>query len=231
MVKQRWLGAEQVLFFSDFHIGAGDQADDFKKQANDRMIQMLSASQECAMIYLGDTLELLENPLEKIVLAHRELFERWTTASERTVFLPGNHDLDASALAYLGFQVSRQVNVAVMHGRRALLLHGHQFDRFNPSWTGDTVSRIIGQLERVGVPGVGTALGNLWGKVQSMSHDFDQDAAAMAKRSGCDLVFMGHTHYAHTAHIDGVDIYNTGTWRTPPYTYALWNKQGVSLGR
>lgn len=148
----------------------------------------------------------------------------------RVVYIPGNHDeffRDYLGVAVGGVELVRQWRCTLADGRRALLLHGDEFDgmvrhsrllkglgnigyellmgldRFNAWWRPRT-GRGYWSLARAvkkQVPGARDYIGK-----------FEAAACLHAREQGAEVVICGHIHHANLFSRDGVTYANSGDW-------------------
>lgn len=141
-------------------------------------------------------------------------------------WIEGNHDLGAHDLIHrlIGCHTHDEL-VLDMHGKRYLLMHGHQFDVFlqnNP-----IISEIAGSIY--------IAVQTREGKTRSLSRwlkkkskrwlkvcqKVERLAVTHADTYGVDYILCGHTHY-YDANLESshpeIKYINTGCWTDSPCT-------------
>ena len=195
------------IILSDLHIGQKDAADDFRGEKE--LTRFLRKFRRETVILAGDTFELMECDVVDILLAYPDLIKR---ILDKATLLGGNHDPDL--VKYFPHEFAPRI-VANIAGHRTLILHGHQFDWLNSGdrkRVGQYVARAMGYIERHFHGQAERKLMNLWQWICSQRESFDQQAAEMAEKYGCDRVVYGHTHSEGVICIGRVMVANCGDW-------------------
>ncbi len=232
---------DRCAFFSDIHLGSPF----CQTQA---LYEALGGIDVDTLYLLGDVFDLERMRRKRMtwgasearVLARLREIHRSGT---RIVFVPGNHDAEfrlavGSTLSFM--QVRRRLVLTMASGRRMLLTHGDDFDRFLPRRDplielGDHLYEPILHVnvwinrrrEARGQPYWPFAS---WFKAHSRkARDyidlFEQTAARVARSHGCDGVICGHIHRPALKEIDGVLYANDGDW-VENLSYLSENRQG-----
>ncbi|MFP4640320.1 MAG: UDP-2,3-diacylglucosamine diphosphatase [Guyparkeria sp.] len=167
-------------------------------------------------------------PLSKTRLLQRVM--AMAAAGTRVVYIPGNHDeffRDYIGVSVGGVEVRRQWRCTLADGRRALLLHGDEFDgmvrhsrllkglgsvgyeflmgldRFNAWWR-----RCIGR----GYWSLARAVKGQVPGARSYIQKFEAAACLHAREQAADVIICGHIHHASLFTRDGITYANSGDW-------------------
>ena len=215
-----------TLFLSDIHFGDGGPSDDFGNK-DDKLVNLLlwayQVNPETRVVLCGDCLDLRETTLDKIMKAHKEaitiLFARVS------VFVVGNHDDSALGKTILGVE-----GIGPIAYKGIYVSHGSQldwFERFFP-WAGRLASRACAWGEKNIHPDIDDwALGllGLAGKTGRSAQNarYDTKIAEAAIKHDCHSAIYGHTHepYLTPVKVNGINIYNTGSWVGESFDYLL----------
>jgi len=218
----------KAAFFSDIHLGS--------PFCHARALADELAVVDCDTLYLlGDVFDLERMRRKRMtfgadearVLARLREIKRSGT---RVVFIPGNHDAEfrlavGSTLSFM--EVRRRMVVTMAAGKRLLLTHGDDFDRFLPKRDalielGDHLYEPILHMNafiqrRRDARGLKYWSFAAWFKSLSRKAEiyiaqFEQIAARTARAHGCDGVICGHIHRPALKLIDGILYANDGDW-------------------
>lgn len=134
----------------------------------------------------------------------------------------GNHDGSAEIVSHLlGLTVVDEI-VVESGGKRVLVLHGHQFDKFIErypitTWVADTIYRGLQKLDR------SHHFAKLAKRKSKMflrcSDKIKSGAVEYARKQGCEVVCCGHTHHAVADTAGPVAYFNSGCWTENPCHY------------
>ncbi|WP_372591712.1 UDP-2,3-diacylglucosamine diphosphatase [Guyparkeria sp.] len=148
----------------------------------------------------------------------------------RIVYIPGNHDeffRDYLGLSIGGVEVVREWQCRLADGRRALVLHGDEFDGVVRH------SRLLKGLGNVGYEFLmGLDRVNAWWRrrsgrgywslaravkqqvpgARSYIGKFEAAACHHARERGADVVICGHIHHPNLFTRDGLTYANSGDW-------------------
>lgn len=200
-----------MLWLSDLHLGPGDDRDDFC--ADDALLDLLRrAHAEAEKVgLLGDTADLLQAGLGEIERAHPRVCQ--AIEDYVSVIVRGNHD-DVDTLfgkETWPFIVSR--GVYYCHGHR-------EFDPFGRAplrWIADAGTKAGALLELLIDRDVDWWIEDRTARLLGRgrhgdSLEYQRKAVEFARRRGCRLIVMGHTHqwawappYANCGHWTGRD--------------------------
>jgi len=215
-----------TLFLSDLHFGDGGPSDDFGDK-DDKLVQLLlwayQVNPEVRVVLVGDILDTRETTLDKIMVAH----ERCLTMlfAFTAIYVVGNHDDNLLGEIVLGVE-----GVESASYKGVLIEHGHLHDWFEKGfpWAGRLVSRVCAWMERnihSGFDDWALRLLGLTGKTGRTAKNakYDLKAVECAVENDCHTVIYGHTHEFRSSavNIDGISIYNSGTWVGDNFDYLL----------
>ena len=123
--------------------------------------------------------------------------------------------------------------VRATDGKRHLVIHGHQFDRFVSknlvlSGMGTLLHLYLQKLDFKGkyFSRLADRLNTRWLR---LSHKVASGAILHARFKQADRVFCGHTHLAMQSTRDGVEYYNSGSWTDKSATYVTVSEEGVRI--
>ncbi len=215
------------LFISDVHLGSLG----CRSQA---LLQFLRGHQAERIYLVGDiidiwmTREIQRWPAEQATVLTALFAE--ASAGAEVVYLLGNHDSALGQLAGVSLgsiHIARQCVHETADGRRVLVLHGDQFDRFlaQYQWLCHLAARGYQWLTRY----------NQWLNRRRDKRDrapvdiclrarerskrfslrgshFERALADCARSLGCSAVICGHVHRPETRALEDVEYWNTGDW-------------------
>ena len=216
----------RTVIVSDVHLGTPDARPE-------RLLAFLGSIHCETLILNGDLLDVwqMQRRRWRWSAAKSELFRqlgRLVEAGTRVAYVPGNHDECFRAFVgqtFAGASLHRELRLTLADGRRALVLHGDEFDgEIAPSWParwlGDLGYGCLLRLDRLGRRlGGGERHGQLVRAVKTrlsaaMAHvaRFEAAALAHARREGVDVIVCGHIHHANLRQSDGITYANSGDW-------------------
>jgi len=187
--------------------------------------------------WITQTLDLLDSTHDEVIVggdlydlsrpskpggwsAHRDLIQReFGEVIQRLESYPavfGNHDR-ARGIMGVPQTLSRTGNI------RVLVQHGHQFDgnlKRVPGLEG-LANYVAGMGARLGLEGIGTALGAIPATLEKLSLRDGPDANTLGAQrlletSNFDIVVTGHTHLLRAIQSDHGIVANSGAWSTEP---------------
>src|SRR5262245_7139780 len=215
----------ESIFTSDVHLGQGGcRAED--------LLDFLAETEARNIFVIGDLVDFWA--MRRSVWwpqAHQDVLRTLVDrakAGTRVVYIPGNHDEAAREFVGMnicGVEVRRQLVHRTADGRRMLLIHGDELDsavrcgrvhvRLGAAFYGASLllDRFVLRLRRH----LGLAEWSLIGWLKRSVRDarayialFEEAAAKVASREGCDGVICGHIHHPAIREIDGVLYCNDG---------------------
>lgn len=214
------------IFFGDTHIGDKSGADDFRfaERKFEKFIRYVERAN--FIIGGGDIFELMQTSIYKIGEMYADLIQL-ISSYENFRFIPGNHDFPIENLIPFisTWRIPNAITTEIpgayilvpMPSFRILVLHGHQFDKFNRGEVliGRAAARIAGWLERRWRSDIDTQLLNLYYKIephQKQVEEYDKLCAELAQRYSCQAVIHGHDHEAHECAIGNIQVLDWGSW-------------------
>lgn len=226
MEAHRPLCRYRTVIISDVHLGTPDARPD-------RLLDFLASIHCETLILNGDLLDVwqMQRRRWRWSAAKSELFRQLgalVEAGTRVAYVPGNHDDCFRAFvgqAFAGVSIHREMHLTLADGRRALVMHGDEFDHeIAPS----LVARCLGNLgyecllrldrfgRRLGGPAQhGRLVRTIKTRVPgAMRHvvRFEAAALAHARREGVEVIVCGHIHHANLRECGGVTYANSGDW-------------------
>jgi len=217
----------RAAFISDLHLGT--------RECQAGAIAEFLRRVEMETLYLvGDVVDLWH--MRRGIYwpaAHHEvlrLIVEKARGGARVIYVPGNHDDLARALAgslLAGVEVHEECIHVTSEGRRMLVMHGDAFDaavRFSPAMKviGSALYGLILLANRpvnhvrmlCGLPrwSLATWLKSRVGNAMTYVQRFEQAAASVAVARGVDGIVCGHIHRPRVAEIEGVLYCNDGDW-------------------
>ena len=203
-----------ALFISDVHLGS-------KVSRGELVVRLLNEYESDEIFFAGDLFDDLN--LHRLHKEHWELLTeiRSYSKNHRVILVMGNHDQLLSSLGkLLGIDVVPEI-IWTSKGRRYLIIHGHQFDRYvmNRPITTAVASAIYYVAQHYS-----------WNEKQQfarflkkkskqylrLSEEIAPRLAAYAKSKGADGVIFGHTHESMDKMVDGVHMINCGCFTDVP---------------
>jgi predicted phosphodiesterase len=211
----------QIAVLSDLHLGRKNALDRFAHKTADaeaRFVELLDHLERSVdqIVLLGDIFETLKGKapgtakleLKAALASYPEIAKR-ILDSKRYRYIFGNHDTVAGSALQAPEYVELKDN-----GLNLLFFHGHQLD---PLANGRAL------LSRAGV-WLGGWIERLGWHMTPEDHQmkdspswrsapeyFAQEAVAVGRAHGADIVVTGHTHRAVREEIDGTLFLNSGT--------------------
>ncbi len=156
------------------------------------------------------------------------------------VWICGNHDGSAEAMRrLLGVEVVAE-HAFAFKGKKVLVVHGHEFDRFHHATRGlsDLRNAFYGFALWFDVP---RKKAIQWMQRSStvfmrVAERVKERAILKARAAGARYVVAGHTHRREKDEVGGVVFLNPSSWLTPQPAYVLFDEAApgpeiVVLGR
>lgn len=146
---------QNYVVFSDFHIGDGSKADNFRKN-NDAMIKALkyyrNHENKYSIILLGDIEEFHQFALDDIKEEYKGIYNELNKFPKNRIHrVYGNHDIEWGLTDPLFKKQSKTAKEAIKIGDKIMLTHGHQAEEsyekdIHVVRTGTTIFRFIENL-------------------------------------------------------------------------------------
>lgn len=196
------------IVISDLHLGAPN----CQVLALNRLLDTLPTRAAC-LVLAGDALEGTERRLTK---HHWRLLSRLRKLSDRVrlVWVRGNHDHDADAIAHLVGAEFVDEFAFRSGGKTFLCVHGDRWDSFLAAYPllGNVADWCYLKLQRLNRP-LALRLKRRSKTIAQAVEQVRHGALAYAARRGADVVVCGHTHHAEGPHAEkGVTYWNVGCW-------------------
>jgi len=217
----------ESIFISDVHLGQGGcRAED--------LLDFLAETEARNIFVIGDLVDFWA--MRRSIWwpqAHQDVLRMLVGRAKggtRVVYIPGNHDEAAREFVGMnicGVEVRRQLVHRTADGRRMLLIHGDELDsavrygrvhvRLGAAFYSVSLllDRFVLRMRRH----LGLQEWSLIGWLKRSVRDarayialFEEAAAKIASRAGCDGVICGHIHHPAIREIDGVLYCNDGDW-------------------
>lgn len=150
------------------------------------------------------------------------------------IWIAGNHDGPARMLGRLiGVPVVNEYQFRV-NGKRCLVIHGHQFDRFLKE---NIVISAIASSLYLFVQRIDTKNLRLSRFIKRMSKSWLRLSKKVAQGATwygkflkrAEVVFCGHTHREMHETVNGVDYWNSGCWTDIPSAYITITDGAIEL--
>jgi UDP-2,3-diacylglucosamine pyrophosphatase LpxH len=219
---------QDAVILSDLHLGGDNsRARDIVELLERLRIGRLTTRR---LILNGDVFDSfdfrrLKKPHWKVLSAIRKLSD-----DIETVWVHGNHDGDFESISpLLGIDVVNEYRFE-SGGRRVLVLHGHQFDKFinkHPLTTklGDTIYWFLQKIDRSH-----TVARYAKRKTKIFMRNIqaiETGAVAHARETGAEIVCCGHTHMPIAK--PEIGYFNSGCWTESPPHYLTVRNGRVDL--
>ncbi len=153
VVKGRCINQNKRIFvLSDLHIGDRSPGDNLCRANRESLLDSFLRyveGQKGQLVIIGDFLELLRYPLDRVIARRKTLLDR--LADMDTIYIPGNHDEDTGWLAgtenppHPLFAKISHAFVQHIGDRRFKFMHGHEVDPLVNAGT-QSLGRMIGRL-------------------------------------------------------------------------------------
>lgn len=219
----------EYVIISDLHLGSD-------VCRSDDILEFLHYLETDTLILNGDIFDNLN--FERLKSSHWQIVKklRKLTKQINLVWIRGNHDKDAEAIAHLiGAVFLSEYIIDEYNDRAILVIHGDQFDSYinkRPilSRLADYIYRKIQKFDKW--------RGNNYHYseyIKSKSKTFlksmyntEQSALKYAKKNGFDGLIMGHLH--RSIHIkDHIEYANSGSWTQKECNYITVNQGQIKL--
>jgi UDP-2,3-diacylglucosamine pyrophosphatase LpxH len=229
------------VFISDVHLGTKDARVEY-------LLDFL-AHIECEYLFLdGDIFDIWKMKTSRWhwPLLNTQLLQRvmeLTTAGIKVIYVPGNHDeffRDYLGSELGGVQIHRAYRHTLADGRKALILHGDEFDgvvRHNRllKWVGNAgyealmaLNRASTRIRRIlgkGYWSLSLAIKNQVPNARGYIEKYEEAALRHAREQGVDVIVCGHIHHANLRTVENVTYANAGDW-VEHCTAIVENKNG-----
>lgn len=214
-----------TLIISDTHLGENAT----------RCIELLSILRKYdfkRLILNGDIVDGLH--FQRFHSEHWDILSEFRKLSKQSevIWIHGNHDAAAHILSrLLGVKVFNKY-IWQEGGKRFLVIHGHQYDRFMNdnliiSYVAFAAYRFLKRIDKTEY--IVNLIRNRSKTWQRNSQEVAKGALRLARMLNCDYVFCGHTHQIHKAEKWGVKYFNSGCWVEKPSGYIAISAEKVSL--
>ncbi|HUN00217.1 MAG: UDP-2,3-diacylglucosamine hydrolase [Halothiobacillus sp. 20-53-49] len=216
------------VFISDVHLGTKDARAEY-------LLDFL-AHIDCEYLFLdGDIFDIWKMKTSRWhwPLLNTQLLQRvmeLATSGIQVIYVPGNHDeffRDYLGSELGGVHIHREYRHTLADGRKALILHGDEFDgvvRHNRllKWVGNAgyealmaLNRASTRIRRIlgkGYWSLSLAIKNQVPNARVYIEKFEEAALRHAREQGVDVIVCGHIHHANLRTVDGVTYANAGDW-------------------
>jgi len=204
-----------TLIISDTHLG------DSSTRCR-ALLEIIRKYEFKRLILNGDIVDGLH--FQRFNSEHWDILSEFRKLSKQSevIWIHGNHDAAANIL-------SRLLGVKVLNkyiwedsGKKFLVIHGHQFDRFMHdniiiSYVAFGAYRFLKKI------GKAESLVNL---IRNRSKTWKRNSLEVAKGAlrlarmlNCDYVFCGHTHQIYKSEKWSIKYFNSGCWVEKPSGY------------
>lgn len=215
-----------TLIVSDIHLGFG-------MSRVDKLFETIKKYRFGRIILNGDIFDSLN--FNRLHTEHWGVLSRIRELSKKceVIWVIGNHDGDIDALSQLlGVKIYSNYSWKI-GDKRAVAIHGHQFDRFLHK--NIIISAIAISLYHI-VQRFDTKnnLVSRWLRERSksylrLSEEVAKGAIWYAKLKDADYIFCGHTHLAKIKKSGNIRYYNSGCWTSVPSSYITINGENVEV--
>lgn len=209
-----------AIIISDIHLGS----DNCQARHLTHFLERIDTGElrSARLILNGDVFDSID--FRRLKKHHWKVLSLLRKLSDQIeiIWITGNHDGASDIVSHLlGVSVLDDY-VLESGGRRVLILHGHQFDRFidkHPilTWVGDCIYSVLQRVDRTHTI---ARFAKKKSKTFLRCADKIRDGALeLAKKLGCHAVCCGHTHHSKADAEPGVAYFNSGCWTELPCTY------------
>jgi UDP-2,3-diacylglucosamine pyrophosphatase LpxH len=132
------------------------------------------------------------------------------------VYISGNHDgVFAEAQNPLPGQAIEGQKLS-WNGKTGLITHAHFFDQHfdKDSWWAKVTDAAIYNISRLIHCDIKAKLGKIG---ENYSARIEKSCSQMGRLFGADYMIIGHTHYGGERNVNGIRLFNLGSWITQPY--------------
>lgn len=216
------------IFISDVHLGTKDARVEY-------LLDFL-AHVRCEHLFLdGDIFDIWKMKTNRWhwPLLNTQLLQKFmelASAGTRVIYVPGNHDeffRDYLGSEIGGVQIHREYRHTLADGRRALILHGDEFDgvvRHSRllKWIGNAGYEVLMWANRAsfrvrrwlgkGYWSLSLAIKQQVPNARIYIEKFEQAAIRHAREQAVDVIVCGHIHHANLREEQGVTYANSGDW-------------------
>ncbi len=216
-----------TLIVSDIHIGSEIS------RAKELVRVLKSLSPRC-LILDGDIFDN-ENPrrLKKDDWDFLSFLQNLVSKGTEVIWIQGNHDGFArSFFQLIGVHTRREFQF-MFEGKKCVVLHGHQYDRFLiknkiMSITMNASYRVFQKMDR-GKRRTSRFLKKQYKFWLRLSPRVMKGAVKHAIERKAQIVVCGHTHQYMDKTVRGVRYLNTGSWTDSPSSFVVFGKDGIKI--
>ena len=216
----------RTIFVSDVHLGCmHSRADEF--------LEFLNSHEPESLYLVGDLIDGWKLRKKwRWPQSYNDILDRVETLSARgteVFYTPGNHDnfLRDFGKRFGFVTLSDEFVHLTADGRRFLIIHGDQFDKFETgaqwlsvlaSFAYDvllTANSLFNRLlKRQGQAkfALSSAVKSQVKHLMRFISDYERKLAGHARKRRCEGIVCGHIHAPNILDIDGIDYCNTGDW-------------------
>ncbi|MCA9016401.1 MAG: UDP-2,3-diacylglucosamine diphosphatase [Planctomycetaceae bacterium] len=214
------------IFVSDVHLGCmHSRADEF--------LEFLNAHDPESLYLVGDLIDGWKLRKKwrwpQSYNAILDRVEALNAQGTEVFYTPGNHDnfLRDFGKRFGFVTLSDEFVHVTADGRRFLIIHGDQFDKFE---TGAQWLSVLGSFAYDVLLTANSLFNRLWKRkgqakfalssavksqvkhLMRFISDYEQKLANHARKRLCEGIICGHIHAPNILEIDGIDYCNTGDW-------------------
>ncbi len=215
-----------ILILSDIHLG-------WRFCRSEKLLKTLNKYEFKKLLLIGDTFDDLN--FKRLSKGHWEVLSKIRKLSQtiEVIWINGNHDGGAILLSRLiGVKVYRNY-LWDFNGKKALAIHGHQFDRF--LYKNVFISGIAASIYYliVRLDGKNNFFSG-WIKKNNrswlrLSNEVANGAILYARLRNAKYVFCGHTHKPMKLISGDVHYYNSGAWTEKPASYITVKGKKINI--
>ena len=174
------------------------------------------------LILNGDIVDGLH--FQRFSSEHWDILSEFRKLSKKSevIWIHGNHDAAADILSrLLGVKVLNKY-IWEESGKKFLVIHGHQFDRFLNnniiiSYVAFAAYRFLKKFIKAEY--LVNLIRNRSKTWKRNSLEISKGALRLARMLNCDYVFCGHAHQTYKSEKWGIKYFNSGCWVEKPSGY------------
>ncbi len=216
----------RTIFVSDVHLGCmHSRADEF--------LEFLKSHEPQSLYLVGDLIDGWKLRKKwRWPQSYNAIFDRVEELSDNGTeifYTPGNHDkfLRDFGKSFGFVTLSDEFVHITADGRRFLIIHGDQFDKFETGaqWlsvlgsfaydvllTANTLfNRLLKRNDQTKFA-LSSAVKSRVKQLMRFISDYEQKLASHARQKLCEGIICGHIHAPNILDIDGINYCNTGDW-------------------
>lgn len=214
-----------TLIISDIHIPS-------RNSCMDRAMRIIEQAASNRLILNGDIFtDFRPNRLSKKQLQFLLFLDDISTSRE-IIWNAGNHD--KGILEYqpmFSFEVSEKY-IWTYKEKKYLAIHGHQFNHFLINFP--LVYRIVGSIYTLAKfidkkQRLGRWAKRIYINCFNPSKKIAKGAARLYRHRGIDCIICSHSHQPLKTKINGIEVYNSGTFDDIPSTYITVDENGIKI--